>query len=178
MINALGANEDWQPDESIGFWHRCTATTVAGDLEVSIIDTSATADVAIPAIAVADTWEWAEVDISGVAAASRNLVSDVEISLSGQGVAAGVAFDCFFDFGFLWDLADETAISRDIVVDGVVSLVTVVDAQGTANLSTNRVEGTDYIVNYQTGDDVIVNVANNSTFTAIILVFLAEDPNP
>lgn len=178
VIHDLGADENWTAQESVGLWHRCTTTTTAGDLELAIIDTTATTDIAFPAIATANVWQWVELDIAALTGTTGDTVTDIEISLSGQGVAAGQAFDCFFDFGFLWDLADETAISRDVLVDGVVSLVTVVDAEGTANLMTNRVEGTDYIINYQSGDDVLVNVANNSTFTGMILVFLAEDPNP
>jgi len=167
-------NQNWTDDESVGMWLYSTVGLTAGDL-VFIVTDSVAADTStnIPAV-VANTWTWVEVDISGIANASKDVLTDVSIELSAAGaaVALGAAFDVYIDFVVKWDGAEEESLGRAILQDGVMSVV-VVDATTTGAGSVNLVEYTDYFVHYQASTDAIVMMTDQSGADKVGLVLVA-----
>ena len=167
-------NQDWTDDESVGMWLYSTVGLTAGDL-VFIVTDSVAADTStnIPAV-VANTWTWVEVDIGGIANASKDVLTDVSIELSAAGaaVALGAAFDVYIDFVVKWDGAEEETLGRAILQDGVMSVV-VVDATTTGAGSVNLVEYTDYFVHYQASTDAIVMITDQSDADKVGLALVA-----
>jgi len=69
----------------------------------------------------------------------------------------------YLDTAYVWDSADEEALGVAIVQDGILG---VVNTETGAPL----VEGTDYIVHYESGSDFIVYITDQSTADIIALV--------
>ena len=176
VTNALaGGNQNWTDDEAVGFWLYSTVALTAGDLVFSITDSVAGETLTnIPAYATINTWQWTEVDISGVANASKDAITDVGIQLSAAGavVAAAGAFDAYFDMIVKWDVADEDTLGAAVLQDGVLSL-TVVDATDSGATSVNLVEYTDYFLHTQTGNDAIVMITDQSGADKVGLCLVA-----
>jgi hypothetical protein len=161
-VNALGTgDQNWSADESFGLWMYCTATTTAGDWKLSINDNATYSDVNIPALGTANTWTWLEVDISGVADADKDVVTDLALRLSAAGATAMLGQTCYFDYLWKWDLEEELALSADIYEDGILSMFSVITA-GAAITPILEVEGTDFFVHYETGNDFIVPITDLS----------------
>jgi hypothetical protein len=166
LAGATGA-QDWSADESFGLWMYCTIAATDGDeWALEITDSVAGATEALfPAYTTANTWQWMEVDISGVADASKDVVNSIAIDLTAAGAtdyAAGG--DCYFDYMWKWDSAtgEEVAMSIDILEDGVVALFGIPQAAGTANVPILLTEGTDFFVHYEAGNDFIVPITDQS----------------
>ena len=157
-----GGDQDWSADESFGLWHRCDTTTTAGDFDLSIMDNATPTLVDIPALATADKWTWLEVDVSGVADGDKDVITDLGIHLSAAGAAALGAASCYFDYAVKWDGADEDALGLDVYEDGVLSIFTLITNTGSARTPLLLVEGTDYFVHYETGNDFIVTITDQS----------------
>jgi hypothetical protein len=175
-INTLSSgNQDWSNDESVGFWARPSIAFAAGDLKFGITDSVAGETLtSIPAL-TANKWQWVEVDISGVANASKDVVTDVTIEAAAAGVTkilAGSNVTLNVDFIVKWDGAEEETLGAGILQDGVLS-VTVVDATDTGSTSSTLTEYTDYFVHYQSGDDAIVFITDQSGADKIGLVLIA-----
>jgi hypothetical protein len=163
LAGATGA-QDWSADESFGLWMYCTIAATDGDeWALEITDSVAGATEAVfPAYATANTWQWMEVDISGVADASKDVVNSIAIDLTAAGAtdyAAGG--DCYFDYMWKWDLEEELALSADIYEDGILSMFSVITA-GAAITPILEVEGTDFFVHYESGNDFIVPITDLS----------------
>jgi hypothetical protein len=161
-VNALGTgDQDWSGDEGFGLWMNCTAATTAGDWKLSINDNASYSDVNIPAIAWANVWNWLEVDHTAVADADKDVVTDLAIRLSVAGASAMVGETCYFDYLWKWDVADEEALGYDVIEDGVFAVYSVVDAA--ANIvPIVEVEGTDYFIHYESGNDFLVPISDLS----------------
>jgi len=174
--NALATgDQDWSADESVGMWFYATTTLAAGDLTLIITDSVAgDTSVNFPAYATANKWEWIEIDISGVADASKDVITDLSIELSAAGavVAAGAAFDVYMDFIVKWDGADEDSLGAAILQDGVLSL-TRIDATDAGATSANLVEYTDYFIHYQSGNDAVVMITDQSGADNVGLALIA-----
>lgn len=164
MTNTLsGGNEDWSDDESFGFWHRCSSATSAGDLVLRITDSVAGAtSVNIPALATADKWSWVEVNIGGVTNTSKDVLTDISIQLSSAGATAHGALTCYFDYAYKWDSTEEEAIGQNIYEDGLVALYATATLSSTANTPALLAEGTDYFVHYESGNDFVVTITDQS----------------
>ena len=161
-------NQDWTDDESVGVWLRCDQTLSAGDLVLEITDSIAGAiEVNIPALAIADKWIWTEIDISVVANASKDVITDLALDIN---TLAGTAVSCFFDYMYKWDGADEDTLGRDVLNDGVLSILTVATASGSANTLAALVEGTDFITHYQSGNDAIITITDQSANSGIAMI--------
>ena len=151
-----GGDEDWSADESFGFWHMCSVTTTAGDWVLEITDSVAGAtDVNVPALTSANVWTWVEVDISGVADASKDVIQSIAFDLSAAGATALVSDTCNFDYAYKWDATEEDAMSIDVLTDGVIAVYKVLTAAAGVNDVSMAAEGTDYFVHYETGNFLV-----------------------
>jgi len=143
-------------------WVYSTVALTAGDLVLEISDSGpVVTDVNFPAVATANQWTWCEIDISGVADASKNVVESVAIDLSTAGAALG-AFTAYFDGMAKWDAANEEALGLDVYEDGVFAVYAQATAAGSANTVSVLAEQTDYIIHYEAGNDFFIAVSNQS----------------
>jgi hypothetical protein len=164
--NALATgDQDWSADESFGMWMRCDSTTSAGDWNLTITDNATDEDVAVPALTAADTWTWLEVDISGVADADKDVITDLGLTLSAAGATAMVGVTCYFDYLWKWDAAEEEALSQSILDDGVLAAWSILTAAGGANTPTVLAEGTNFFIHYESGNDFFVAITDLSTYS-------------
>lgn len=148
----LGAGAAWDDMESVGLLVYATTTWAAGDLTLVLTDNGGARTYNIPALTAANVWTWLEVDIS---AGDLSAVSDVAILMSAAGETALGAFDMYLDIAYVWDSVDEEALGVAIQSDGVLG---VIDTESGASL----VEGTDYLVHYESGVDFIVYISDQS----------------
>jgi len=155
----LGASAAWDDMESVGLLVYATATLASGDLTLVLTDDGGARTFDIPAVTVADTWTWLEVNI---ATGDLSLVTDVAILLSAAGETAMDAFTYKVDIAYAWDSADEEALDVAIQQDGILG---VINTESGAPL----VELTDYIVHYESGSDFIVYITDQSTADIAIL---------
>ncbi|MCC6490681.1 MAG: hypothetical protein IT364_24560 [Candidatus Hydrogenedentes bacterium] len=157
-----GGDQDWTDDESVGLWVYSSAALTAGDVVLEITDSVAAASlVDFPAVA-ANTWTWCELDISGVENTSKDVIQSIAIDLSTAGATAQGAFNLYCDYMWKWDGATEEALGIDIYEDGVVAAFGVVTAAAGANTPILLAEGTDFIVHYETGNDFLIAVTDQS----------------
>lgn len=156
----VAAGAQYDDMESAGLWVYSTATWAAGDLTLVLTDDGGARTYSIPALTTANKWTWLEVDIS---AGDLSAVSDVSILLSAQGETALGAFTVYIDQLWVWDALDEDALGTAILQDGVLSVVNV-------EAGTTLAEGTDYIVHYESGNDFIVYITDQSTADIAALV--------
>ncbi len=162
--------DDFGANESIGFWFRTdTALTVSGDLYVELDDDGGT-DVQfdLPTVLTINQWTWIELDIS--TCATCDVVNGVKIFVDATGATTLAGANIWFDFMYKWDADDEEAIAADLVQDGVLGVITIVDAFGTNNTTTGKVENTDFFINYQSGNDSWVTLTDLSTFTGFVIM--------
>lgn len=167
-----GGDEAWDAEESVGMWMYCNQVMTAGWVVLETVDATATNTWNFPAIAVANKWTWVEIDISGATANEVDVITDIGFDLSSAGATqtAISAITCYFDEMYIWSLADEEALGVNLVQDGVLSVMDAIDGQGSANKFTVMAEHTDYFVHYQSGNDAIVMIADESANAAIALV--------
>lgn len=158
-----GGDEDWTDDESVGMWLRCDTTLSAGDLVLEITDSGAGATtVEFPALTTADHWTWVELNIGGVANASKDVIESIGLDVSAAGAVALASQTCYFDYMFKWDAAEEEALGLDVLEDGVLSVFGITTAQDQVNTPALLVEGTDYFIHYETGNDFFVAITDQS----------------
>jgi len=159
----VGGDQNWSADESVGMWMMCDTTTSAGDWVLEITDSVAGAtEVNFPALATADKWTWIEIDISGVADVSKDIIQTLGIDLSTAGAAALGNAVCNFDYMYKWDGADEEALGQDIYEDGVVAAWAMVTATGGNRIPLVITEGTDFLIHYETGNDFFIAITDQS----------------
>lgn len=149
---ALGAGAAWDDMESVGLLVYSTATWAAGDLTLVLTDDGGARTYNIPALTAANIWTWLEVDIS---AGDLSAVSDVAILMSAAGETALGAFSMYVDIAWTWDAVDEEALGTAVIQDGVLS---VINTEGGVTLA----DQTDYIVHYESGNDFIVYITDQS----------------
>lgn len=163
---ALFGGASLEDQESIGLWLYSSVALAAGDLQIAIVDNGGTRKFNIPAVATANQWTWVEVDISTLDAGTGDVCSDFAISMTAQGAAAAglnAEWVLYFDTGYAWDAADEEALGYAILQDGVLG---VVNTESGASLA----EYTNYFVHYQSGNDAIVYIDDQSTADIAVLL--------
>lgn len=164
--------DNFGANESIGFWFRTdTALTVSGDLYVELDDDGGT-DVQfdLPTVATINQWTWIELDIS--TCATCDIVNGVKIFVDATGAGTLSGAIVWFDFMHKWDADDEEALGVDLVQDGVLGVITAPAAAGSANTTSDLVENTGFFVNYQSTNDVLVTLTDQSANYGI--AFLAH----
>jgi len=176
-VNTLASgDQDWTADEGFGFWFYTTKALDAGDLMLEVYDATAGGGktaVAVPAATV-DSWQWLEVDVTLGADADKDVVTDLKFVLSAAGAAkAGAgAFDAYFDFIVKWDVDEEEALGQQIPYDGVLAVI-MTDVTSAAASNSNLVEYTDYFAHYQTGNDAIVIITDQSDADKLGMALIA-----
>jgi len=169
-IGTIGANDDLEVDDSIGFWIYSTDRLAAGDLYVQTVDTGPVlTNFNLPAVS-AKKWTWVEIDISSLAAGNGDDVSDLNILLSTAGATNHGAFTIYLDAMYKWAVADEEALAVNIVSDGVLSVIMSIEAFGTDNVAIQGVEHTNYFTHYEATNDFIVGMSDNSTYDGLAFV--------
>lgn len=164
-VLAMG-DQDWSGDESFGMWHRCDTTYNAGDWVLGVTD-NASEDVTttFPAYGTADAWVWIELEIGSIADADKDVITDIAIDLSTAGATTFAAGGiCHFDYLFKWDAEEETALGLDVLEDGVDAVWSITTANSGSEDRTPvfEVEGTDYFIHYETGNDFLVPITDLS----------------
>lgn len=155
------AQDDLSGNESIGFYLRSSVATSAGDFKLTLDDTNGTdQSYDVPAVA-ADTWTWVEIDISACNANCDTVDGIKFTSTLSESLNLG-AHNVWLDAMYKWDSTDEEALGQAILQDGVLFVLASPVAAAGLNTSAALVEWTDYIVNYQTGSDVIVWLSDQS----------------
>lgn len=166
-------NDDLGSNESIGFWIYSSTALTAGYFYLELDDDDAATDYTmdLPDVAAA-TWTWVELDASACDGGGNdcNVVSGVKLFISATGVAALGAVDIYLDGMYKWDAADEEALGVAIAEGGVLSVLGVTTAESAANTLAAKALYTDYLVNYQTGSDVLVTITDQSASSGLVLV--------
>jgi hypothetical protein len=159
--------DDFGSNESIGFWFRTdTALTASGDLFVELDDDGGTdVEFDLPTVATINQWTWIELDIS--TCATCDVVDGVKFLVDATGATTLAGANMWIDFAYKWDADDEEVLGVDIVQDGTLGVITSIAADGGTQVhdTTSKVENTDFFINYQSGNDVWVTLADLSTFT-------------
>jgi hypothetical protein len=170
----LPAADDLEANESIGFWIYSDTALTAGDFEIELDDDGASPDwtANVPAISTANKWTWVEIDISGCQGGGGDcdVVDGLKFLMTSQGATNLGAVNVYIDAMYKWDSADEETVGHDLVQDGVLSVLTVVDADGNAHTQARLTEYTDYFIHYQSGNDAIVTITDQSTKSGTALV--------
>ena len=148
-----GGDENWSSRESLGVWIYTDVALSAGDFDFRIYDATGNSDIDIPAVTV-NVWTWVEIDISGVADANKDVITDIAFVMT---VDKG-AINLYFDFLAKWDAADETRLTKDLIQDGMLSAIANPVAAATAMAWVQQTEYTDFFINYGSGaaDDVVM----------------------
>ena len=139
---------DASGDEYIYVWVRSTVTTAAADLRISLDDDTAAPDpvVNLGAIAATGVWQLMRVDISAVADADKNVISDFSIQVNHATALDGavVRFDSFLKV----DAAETAALTDDVrdVNGGAYSVLGIPTAAATDFSATRLVLLTDFEV--------------------------------
>lgn len=160
----LFAGASLEDQESVGLWLYSSVPLSAGDLQIVIKDDGGDRKFDVPAVATVNKWTWVEIDISALNAGTGDACSDFSITLTAQGAAAlNAPWTLYFDTGWVWDAADEADPGVSLQQDGVLGVV---------NTTTGAplVDGVDYFVHMQSGDDAIVYITNQSAATVVALI--------
>jgi len=163
------AQDDWSGNESFGFWIYSDEALTAGDLDLTVDDSDGTDQVYnLPEVA-ANTWTWVEIDISGCNA-NCDTVDGVYILFTAQGAGALTDPDIYIDGVYKWDADDEETLGVNLVQDGVLSVLKVATAAGSANTPSSLAEHTDYFTHYQSGNDAVVTITDQSAGSGVAMV--------
>lgn len=164
---------DWTTEESVGFWIYTSEVLTAGDLTFVIVDSTADHAFNIPAVTTVNKWTWVEIDISALATTDGDAVTNYKILISTAGAAAHGAFNTYFDGGYKWDATEELALGVDLVDSpgSVRSVLGITKANTGTHDMVTLVEDTDFIVHYESGNDFLVTLSDQSTRSAFALVY-------
>jgi len=164
-IGTDAGNQDLTLNDSFGFWMRASDHTIAGHFQLELVDVGGGGSVDVPAV-FKNVWTWVECDISGIV--TKNAVSDVIFKISTAGAAAHAAITVYLDMMYTWDFADETALGVDLMPDGVINVIGMLSNGGGPFVQ--WAEETNYIVHYESGNDFLVDVTANNTYTPMAYV--------
>jgi len=162
--------DDLEDNESIGFWIYSDTALSAGDLQIMLTDDGGTRNYDIGAVASANVWTWVEVDISSLAGGTGDTVTEFGITLTSAGATNLGAFVIYVDGVWKWDADDEEDLGNAILQDGVLSVLSITTAQDQANTPAMLTENTDFFVHYESGNDYIVTVTDQSANSGVAMV--------
>lgn len=165
------ANDNLEANESIGLWLMPTVAAGAGALQIYVLDDTGPTQrlFDLPAL-TADVWQWVEVDISALAAGTGDVCTEFGVVLAAASPLIGTEFTLYIDDPWKWDAANEEALGAAIVADGVVSVLAIATAAASDNTHVNLVAGTDYFIHYETGNDFLVMITNQSAASGMALI--------
>lgn len=171
-VTATLSSDNLEANESVGMWIYVSEAISAGDLTLVLTDDGGDRTFNIPAVATANVWTWVEVDVSSLAAGTGDAITAYKILLSSAGATAHGAFNTYIDAVWKWDAADELALGVDILDQpgAVRSVLTVVKANTGTHDTAALVEGTDYFIHRESGNDFLVQITDQSTKAGFGLV--------
>ena len=163
----IPAQDDFSGLESIGFWLYSDEAITAGDIDLTVDDSDGTDQVYTTTITCsANVWTWIEVDISGCDA-NCDTTDGFFLLFTAQGASNLSSPDIYIDELFYWDSADEEALGQSIVDHGVIGVLANATAGGGIAI---LAEYTDYMVHYESGNDFIVWISDQSANDAAAFV--------
>jgi len=166
-VDGTVVQDDLSGVDSVSFWIYSTEDIASGDFEITLDDTDGTDQTYDPGVVSADTWTYVELDISSCDA-NCDTVDGVQFLATAQGAAAITGtVDVYLDSMYKFDVADEEALGVAIQNDGVLSVLSALTAGGT---QTTLAEFTDYFVHYESGNDFIVWISDQSANDNVALV--------
>lgn len=157
-------DQDWSDDENVTFWVYSNAALSAGDISLMITDNASDEEITFPEV-LADTWTIVTLDVSGVANADKDAITDISVELTAAGAASLGAFNLYLDLGATWDTADQTSLGKRAYHGGVQAVAFPTAAGVTASLT----EWTDYFIVYD-NPSVLVPITDQSANTGFALV--------
>jgi len=168
--------DDLSANESVGFWAYTDATTAvaSGDFALTLDDTDGTDQTYVLPALTSGVWTWVELNIAACDA-NCNTTDGVKVLLTTQGalkygVSTGEAVNLYLDAMYKWDADNEEALGVSIVQDGVLGILTLVDANTGTHGQASLTEYTDFFTHYETGADFIVTVSDQSTKSGTALI--------
>jgi hypothetical protein len=166
-----GAQDDLSANESIGFWLYADSAITAGDFSLTVDDSDGTDQVYTSTIACdANVWTWIEVDISGCDG-NCDTMDNIVIDATGQGAANHTgALNIYLDAMYKWDADDEEALSTAILQDGVLGIMASTTISTSANTAAMQTAWTDYFSHYESGNDFIVWITDESATSNVALL--------
>jgi hypothetical protein len=168
-----GVTANFTDDESMSFWVFSDSALTAGDLVVDLTDNGGHHTIDIPAVA-ANVWTYVDLttDLTAIANGDKDTITDISLELSAAGAAKAAtgAFNVWFDGGWKWDATENAALGTAILPGGVLGVMAIPTAAGTANTPTMLTENTDYFVHYVSGSDFIVWITDQSANSAVAFV--------
>lgn len=161
------AQDDWSAVDSFGFWIYSDVALTSGDFDLTVDDSDGTDQTYTIGAVTADFWTWVEIDISGCNA-NCDTVDGVFILATAQGETnlGGSALNMYLDNAYKWDVGDEEALGAAILDHGVLFVLALADANTGVHNQALLVEGTDYFVHYESGNDFIVAISDQSANSA------------
>lgn len=164
------AGENWEAQESVGMWVRSDVALTAGDVVLKTVDSTGDVSFNMPAVA-ANVWTWVEFDISGLTGGTGDAVTNIKLALSTAGAALGV-FNLYIDGAYKWDATEELALGVDLLDQpgSVKSVLAVTKANTGTHDQTTLVEGTDFFVHSESGNDFLVTITNQAANAATAIV--------
>lgn len=154
--------------ESLSFWIYSDVAIASGDFDVTLDDTNGTDQVYSVGAVSANVWTYVELDINACDS-NCDTVDGIHFLLTAQG-AANTDLDTasvYLDEMWFWDATDEEALGHDIVDWGVLYVLGNETAGGGMDM---LVEGTDYFIHYESGNDFIVYVTDQSSRDVVAFV--------
>lgn len=161
--------DNLEANSSIGCWFYPSVAIAASDLQILLTDDGGARNFNIGALTI-NKWNWVEVDITSLAAGTGDIVTEFGVTLTAQGEGALGAFNLYIDGCWKWAVADEEALGAAILQDGVLSGFSIVDAATAVHTTILLVEDTDYFVHYETGNDFIVWITDQSAKSNTFLI--------
>lgn len=168
-------NDDWEANEGFQYCMLSSEALSAGDLALRVEDTSANTLLNLPAVPDKYIWLCSELPIGPVfTGGNGNVVDKLHVVLTAQGAAAHGAFSVWLTKMYKWDTDDEEALGVDALCSpGAVKLNSVLAASGSANTVLKLTEGTDFFEVCRAGNDSIVTITDQSSYSGFGFVSVA-----
>lgn len=170
-LGTMGANDNLEANESVGFWIYSTKDLAAGDFKIWLVDGTSAPDVSfnVPLVK-SGLWKWVEVDIATITPGDADVVTDIQFLMSATGATNLAAVDIYLDAMYKWDADDEETLGNTIITDGVLGVTTLIDAAANLHRTIVLTEYTDYFIHTQTGNDAIVTITNQVGYAGLALI--------
>lgn len=168
VTNPLNGDEDWTGIENLGVWVYSTRFLAAGDLDFRITDNPAgDTDIDLP-VMVKDSWTWCPLDISAVPDVSKDVITDIHFVYT---VDIGVVV-LYFDFLAKWDDDDDVALAKNIIQDGMLTVIANPVAAGTAMAWLAKAEYTNYFISYEATD--LITPITDESLNCFVMLYAYE----
>lgn len=157
--------------DSLGFWLMSDVAFASGDLDATLDDgTSAEGNAVVPAYATPNVWQWMEVDFAADCDATCADVDGVFIQATAQAPTTFNGAVLHIDAGAVWLDTAEVDLNLAIQTDGVLGVIATPEDDDAETDHAILVEWTSYFPHYESGNDFLVAIDDQSAQTWMILV--------